>query len=88
MEELILILLSGVIGILGFKFFIKNNAALEQAKLEEITKRNEQILKDLKNKEQDIIKKEEQQVKDIVKEKEKDLNVEELANWFNNRNNK
>lgn len=86
MNQAIIAALSAVLGIVLFRFFAKKHADHGQRILDITTAVNDEKEKNLRDKQAEITTRENQQVGALEQEKERNLNAEELADWFNSRN--
>lgn len=86
MNQAIIAALSAVLGIVLFRFLTKKHADHGQRILDITTAVNDEKEKNLRDKQAEITARENQQVGALEQEKERNLNAEELADWFNSRN--
>jgi len=86
MNELLVAIGSAVAGLFLFRLLVKNNADKGQRQLEIKTAVIENQVDNLREKQKEIASEAQADIKKLEREKEKELNAEELANWFNDRN--
>jgi hypothetical protein len=86
MEQLLLFLGSGIVGILIFRTLVKGNADSGQRELEIKSAVIIEKINNLEDKSKELDKKTSEELQKLEAEQGKVLNAEELADWFNSRN--